>query len=390
LHQLIRDSGNDALEGLFIVTKSDESFLDEYPETETIYRRFVPKSVEKQRKQVRWVCEQVENAGLAAHLQGRAPLTVSVFVARDKLGLDWETASPNRPVPADWKTAYEESGIPDLCNYLARLVDEHGLRLKKLWPHKRLHALQRKLQEASTQAGKRLRDLRDTIGFQRRHLQTAEKTAADDAAQFAAGKVGPCLKGWCIDDLQRFNRTAANRELQTILRKAVEHAVRDTVQPLLGRAFQEMDDALRQFAADNEFDLKVRQKTRRQTYTSRHTSESIGRAVGGLGGAGVGAFFGSLLLPGIGTVIGSILVGLFGVYVGGEIAPRVWEETRTVDVPIGTNADEVICQIETTVRRQAEAAVADVFLRLDETIFAPLDRELSQLEYEVKEWPLKG
>ncbi len=124
LHQLIQNSGNETLEGLFIVTKSDESFLDEDPETDTIYRRFVPKSMEKQREQVRWVCEQVENAGLTAHLQGRAPLTVSVFVARDKLGLDWETASPNRPIPADWKTAYEESGIPDLGGRTWRAAEE--------------------------------------------------------------------------------------------------------------------------------------------------------------------------------------------------------------------------------------------------------------------------
>src|SRR5579884_1110796 len=60
MHGLIRESGNQALEGLFIITKSDKNELDPDPETEEIIKRVVPKSVEEQRKQACWVCEQIK------------------------------------------------------------------------------------------------------------------------------------------------------------------------------------------------------------------------------------------------------------------------------------------------------------------------------------------
>ena len=66
----------------------------------------------------------------------------------------------------------------------------------------------------------------------------------------------------------------------------------------------------------------------------------------------------------------------------------IWEEKRTVEVPAGTNADDVIRETEQAIRRQAEEAVAEVFHRLDETIFEPLDQELGRLEAEIREWPL--
>ena len=389
MHGLIRESGNQALEGLFIITKSDKNELDPDPETEEIIKRVVPKSVEEQRKQACWVCEQIKEGGLTEHLQERALLTISVYVARDRLGLDWVTAHPDRPLAIGWRTAYEASGIPELCHYLENLVREHGVRLKNLWPAKRLHAIQRLLLEKADQAAKRLRELRAANRGQRQLLKEAEKTAADDAAQFSAGKVGRCLKSWGIDDLGRFNRTAAIRELQTVLRNAVQHAVRSTVQPLLGRAFKEMDAAFDQFAATSQFNLDLRKKTRRQTYTSTHRSAATGRALGGAGGAAAGAYYGSSFGP-LGTLIGGILGGLFGGFAGGEIAPRVWEETRTVEIPIGTNADEVICQTEEVIRRQAKDAVAEGFRRLDQSVFAPLDQELARLETEVSQWPLKG
>jgi predicted GTPase len=387
LHRLIRDSGNEELEGLFVITKSDKYVLDEDPETEEIIRRIVPKSVEEQREQSRWVREQIEEGGIGQQLQGREPLAVSVYVARDRLGLSWLTGIPHGPLAADWQTAYEASGINELCHYLAHLVSKNGVRLKKLWPHKRLNAIQRKLQEASDQAGKRVRDLRLAIRSQRQLLQQAERTAADDAAQFAAGKVGRCLKSWCIDDLGRFNRAAASRELQSLLRSAVQRAVRDTVQPILGRAFQEMDAALCQFAANSQFDLELRQKTRQKTYTSTQKAAAGGRAAGGLGGALAAGSVGMIFGP-IGGIIGSILGGLLGSLAGEQIGPMVWEEKRTVEVPAGTNADEVIRQTEQAIRRQGEEAIADIFRRLDETIFAPLDEELGRLESEVREWPL--
>lgn len=390
LYQLIRDSGNQALEGLFVVTRSDKIDRDLDPETEEFIRRVVPKSLEVQREQARWVHEQVVKGGLGEHLQGRAPLAVSVYVARDRLGLDWVTARPQRPLAVDWATPYEASGIPELCHYLGNLVCEHGVRLKNLWPKKRLHAIQRLLQETADRAGKRLGELRAANGRQRQLLKDAEKSAADDAAQLAAGQVGQCLKRWGTDDLGRFNRTAAILELQTLLRNAVLNAVSSTVEPLLGRAFKEMDAALVQFAATSQFNLELRQKTRRQTYTTTHRAASIGRAVGGIWGTCAGFLFGTLLLPGIGTFAGAFFGGLFGSFAGGQIGPSVWEETRTVEIPIGTNADEVICQTEQAIRRQAKEVVAEGFRRLDQSIFAPLDQELARLESEVSQWPLKG
>jgi hypothetical protein len=388
LHHLIRKSGNESLEGLFVVTKSDRIDVDQDPETEEPFRCLVPKSVEDLRGQARWVREQIEEGGLGNQLQGREPLPASVYLARDRLGRHWETGRRHGPLAAAWDTAYEESGIPRLCRYLAQLVSEHGVRLKRLWPHKRLHAIQRTLRDASNQAGKRVQDLRTTIDCQRRLLREAEKTAADDAAQFAAGKVRRCLKSCCIDDLGRFDRTGANRELQSLLRKAVEHAVRDTVQPVLGRALEEMDAALRQFGANSDFDLGLRQKTRKTTYTSAKMAAAIGKAAGGVGGAVAGgAIVGSFFGP-VGTVIGGVLGGVLGTLAGGQVGPMIWEERRTVEVPAGTNADDVIRETEQAIRRQAEEAVAEVFHRLDEAIFEPLDQELGRLKDEIREWPL--
>jgi hypothetical protein len=374
-----------------VITKSDKLALDEDPETGDFVRLLVPKSIEEQRGQAHWVCEQVEEGCLSQHRQRRTPLAISVYVARDKLGLNWETALPDRPMSPDWEPGYDSSGIPELCHYLATLVREHGVRLKKLWPHKRLQAIQRKLLDASNQAGKRLRDLRTAIGDQRRNLLEGEKTAAEDAADFAAGRVRRCLKSWHIDDLEQFNlnRQAAQRDLQAVLQKAVRRAVRGIVRPILGRALREMDVALNQFAQNSEFEMGLRQETRQQTYTTPHIPAAVGRAAGGVSGAIAGGAVGSFFGP-LGMAIGGFLGGVFGGFAGGEIGPMVWKETRTVEIPTGTNADEVICQTQQAIRRQAENAVADGFRRLYDTIFAPLDRELSRLESEVSEWPLKG
>jgi 50S ribosome-binding GTPase len=389
LHQLINDSGNDAFEGLFVITKSDQGYQDEDRETGDLIRCFAPKSVEKQRDQARWVREQIEEGGLSEQLQGREPLAVSVYVARDQLGLDWEAGRRDgRPLFADWQTGYEASGIPELCRYLAQLVREHGIRLKKLWPHKRLHAIQQKLQEASDRAGKRVRDLRTTIGCQRRLLKEAEKTSADDAAQFAAGKVRRCLKSWCIDDLQRFNRTGAERELQSHLGNAVEHAVRDTVHPLLDRAAKEINAGLRQYAEKSSFDLELRQQTRQKIYISTHKGVAGGRAAGGLSGMLAGGTAGGFIGGPVGAFAFGILGGVLGSVAGGQLGPMVWKETRTVEIPIGTNADEVIRQTEQDIRRKAQEAVAEVCHRWDEIPFAALDQELARLESEIREWPL--
>ena len=273
-------------------------------------------------------------------------------------------------------------------------MDEHGGRLKNLWPKKRFHAIQRLLQEEADQAGKQLRDLRKEYETERQRLRDAEKPTADDAAQLAAGEVRPCLKRCGIDDFERFDRAAAHRALQTLLRNAVEQASRATVEPLLDRAFKEMDAALDRFAAASQFDLNLQQKTRRQTYSSPHTSAAIGRGIGSEGGmlaggmlAGVisGIFFGPAGALAVGTV-GST----FGALVGEAIAPTIWQETRTVENSIGTNADEVICQTTQTIRQRALEVVAEMFSRLDQNIFVPLDQELARLESEVRQWPLKG
>jgi GTP-binding protein EngB required for normal cell division len=389
MRKLIRESGNQALECLVIVTKSDK--IEEDWETGEIVRRVVPKPLEDRRKQESWVREQIKESGLGEYLQGCALLAVSVYMARDRLGRNWETGKPDerRPLTADWPTAYEASGIPELCRYLGNLVDEHGGRLKNLWPKKRFHAIQRLLQEEADQAGKQLRDLRKEYETERQRLRDAEKPTADDAAQLAAGEVRPCLKRCGIDDFERFDRAAAHRALQTLLRNAVEQASRATVEPLLDRAFKEMDAALDRFAAASQFDLNLQQKTRRQTYSSPHTSAAIGRGIGSIGGMLAGVISGIFFGP-----AGALLVGTvgstFGAWVGEAIAPNIWQETRTVEISIGTNADEVICQTTQTIRQRALEVVAEMFSRLDQNIFVPLDQELARLESEVRQWPLKG
>jgi phage tail tape-measure protein len=150
-----------------------------------------------------------------------------------------------------------------------------------------------------------------------------------------------------------------------------------------------MDAALDRFAAASQFDLNLQQKTRRQTYSSPHTSAAIGRGIGSIGGMLAGVISGIFFGP-----AGALLVGTvgstFGAWVGEAIAPTIWQETRTVEISIGTNADEVICQTTQTIRQRALEVVAEMFSRLDQNIFVPLDQELARLESEVRQWPLKG
>src|SRR5262249_51534759 len=138
----------------------------------------------------------------------------------------------------------------------------------------------RKLAEASEEVGRRVAELRAGLEQQRQALASAAPGAADDAAQLAAGKVRQVLKGLAIDEPGRFDRAAANRELQTMLHAVVERVVR----PLAGHAFQALDESVRSFAAESSLCLDVSHKVRRHTWTSTARPAAVGRAAGGASG----------------------------------------------------------------------------------------------------------
>jgi hypothetical protein len=59
-----------------------------------------------------------------------------------------------------------------------------------------------------------------------------------------------------------------------------------------------------------------------------------------------------------------------------------------VEVPAGTNADEVIAATQRHMGRLAREAVEEAFRGLDQALFEPLLADLGQLQEHVQGWPL--
>jgi len=381
---MIRDSGNQELEGCMVVTKSD--FMK--PDEDDLPVLF-PKSDADRQKQIQWGREQLASTGMEEVLSNVDPLTVSAYIARHQLGRNWLTGAPLHCPPSNWRTGYDASGIPELCRFMAKLVREHGLRLKRLWPQKRCQAIRYKLQSESAQALQRLQHLLEEIGKQRQQLNEASQRAADDAAEFAAARVSPCLNRCRIHQLDRFDRSGALKMLQRQLLGAVEHAVGKEAGKVLNRTFRGLDSAVQGFVTDTEFNLDVRKKTQKTIYKTTTRPRAVGQAVGGTGGTFGGGMLGTLLLgPGLGTILGSLVGGCLGGIAGGEIVPLLWVEEQTAEVVVGTNAADIIRQTEQAMRDQATCAVNNAFRQLEGTIFVPLEEEIGKLEAQVKGWPL--
>jgi hypothetical protein len=293
LRRLLNESGNQQLDGCLVLTKADTFEKDEDSQTGELVRKVVPKAPVRRQDQARWGREQLEQlaqSGLGEVLRLGEPLPVSVYVARDRLGRTWETGAFRRPPQPGWEQAYQESGIPALCRLLARLVRVRGRELKAAWPRKRVGAVQTQLRLAAQKAQGRLDRLLEEVRRQRVELGQAFPGAADDAATFAAGRVAPCLGGNGVRRLGRFNRDRASVELREHLRKAVEHAVRKATEEVIDRAGRRIDEAVRVFVTDTQFELEVRAKHRVVRTTSTTRSEAVGSAGGGLAGVATGAY----------------------------------------------------------------------------------------------------
>lgn len=390
LSRIIDESGQDKVDACLVVTKADYFDIDEDPDTRREIRRVVAKEPRDWEEQVKWCREQLTTAGLDRHLRIRDPLAVSIYVARDALGRRWENGSFFRTPDENWEATYRTSGLPALLKLLSDLATEEGPKLKAAWPKKRAAALRRLFNETATRSANELKRLSDELDSLRAELWEAQAGAARDAAELVSGEVTPCLTKNGIHKVGGFNAARVQKQLAEALRKSVLKAVTESTRNILEKARNRFDAAITLYVQKTNFSLNVKKRFKTHTYQTTKVSEAVGGAAGGLvggaGGAWGGAAIGMAIFPVVGTLIGGILGGILGRAAGRAIGRRVYTQTVKVRISAGTNADEVIADVQRQIKAAARRIVMKLFDELDAAVFGQLLAEIRKLKLQVKQW----
>lgn len=395
LADLIEHSGNDRLDGRVLVTKADtfEEAWDD--ERGTLVRFLRPKPSSDVWAQQEWCLQQVRDSGLMRCLQDPRPHAVSIYLARDALGRDWETGLPSRthgPRP-DWRKDWRASGLAALCESLAETVRTEGSKLKAAWPEKRRRALDTRVSAECERAAEAIEALRATVVEYRSCLAAARREAATDAGEKAAAGVRRIFVDHDAFEPDAFDSYGAAAALEEHLRNVVTDAVHRYVQPVVAESGRRIEEAVAKFVRELNFEVEVETETETDCFRSRARGTAVGQALGGLGGAWggarVGAALGAAFGP-IGGVVGAMLGGFLGALcgsaVGAEVGGSLGEEEIDIEVDTGTNANQVIAATGRKMKRSARKAVRVAVEGLDAGIYVPLLEELDRVLDQVRRW----
>jgi len=130
LKKLIEHSGNNKIDACIVVTKVD-MFDEDEDDTGRIIRKVTKKDKQSWQGQEAWCAAQLKKSGLKKYLRISEPTAVSVYVARDRMGRNWQNGGYMRNPPVLWEKNYEESGMPGFYTMLADMVKKHGQEIKK-------------------------------------------------------------------------------------------------------------------------------------------------------------------------------------------------------------------------------------------------------------------
>ena len=78
--------------------------------------------------------------------------------------------------------------------------------------------------------------------------------------------------------------------------------------------------------------------------------------------------------------------GLFGKFTGKKVGQKVYKEKVTVQIPAGTNANDIIKETQKQIRETASHIVNQLFDKIDKTVFGKLITEIDNLENYVNAW----
>lgn len=375
LARLIKADGAGRLEGCLVITKADRIEEDVDDEGELI-RIVAPKAKADVGGQLKWAREQLDEAGLTKLVRLRDPHAISLYVARDALGLRWDSARPHRTRSAEWRTRYESSGFPALLTELAAVMRDDGAAIKALWPKKRLRALQASVQVRLEPGEKHLTELRTMVGRARKEIEAARGPAAERAGDLAASDVRGILESHGVKSVKRFDENAAERTIRQKLRSAVSKVVKEDILPKAKASADKIEGVVGEFIRSAGFEFDLKELTETRTYESGEKGGAYGSVGGGALGMAIGSFFGPL-----GTFLGGLVGSLAGRAIGRQV-----KEKRTVTVGKGTNADQVVSDTQRAVRRQATVLIGKVVAMLVSDVFDPLEASIQKLEDRVNGW----
>lgn len=390
LRKIIEGSASDRLDAVLVITRADRTEEDVDDDGNLVKRLAVKPQADIDR-QTSWAREHLELAGITKCVRLEPPRAVSVYVARDTLGLSWKTAQPQREPHGD-PAAYAASGIPDLLRTLGKVVTREGAAIKARWPVKRARALRATVIAKLGPSRQRLETLAETVRAEREALAAKADEAAKIAAERAAARVAPCLGGNGIHRPGTFKREVAERELRQHLRREVERAVSEVVRGQLERASKGIGEAVKGFVDGAAFELEVHERYRQRKFKSDKKGRGVGQALGGAGGgvggmyagAAVGVLFGPVGAF-VGGLIGAVVGGVGGGFAGGAVGAQFEEEVK-LRVPAGTNGAEVIAEAQKAMRASAQKAARATIKNLDAALFAPVADSLETLKSKVDEW----
>ncbi len=403
LANLIKYSGQNCIDACMVITKADRFFRDIDEETEVETRNCEFKKPEDLNDQFKWCHEHLEKAGLTEAIKLKNPIPVSVYVARDALGRRWDNGSFHHYPSEGWKSIYESSCMTQLYSSLSKMIDETGVELKSKWPIKRVAALSAVLSDAADKSLLELAKLKQNIlGLSEEFLSKKEETS-ETASGRASGEVRKCLVDNGINNGEKaFKRQKAQDDLSLQIKTTIDSTFRENTRSVLKRLEKRFANIIDDHVKNMSFNFDLRTHYKTHTYYSTEKSGAVGGAAGGAAGGTAGAIYGAqggaalgtMIMPGIGTAVGTVLGGiiggiaggLFGKFTGKKVGQKVYKEKVTVQIPAGTNANDIIKETQKQIRETASHIVNKLFDKIDKTVFGKLITEIENLENYVNAW----
>lgn len=368
--------------GIAVVTKCDRQTWDCDEAGAPVYELH-PFEDERLQAQRAWGSAQLQTHGLDRWMQGAAPIALSTYVARKALGRRPASGERERELPSHWQETYAQSRYPELFERIAHFARTEGPTVKAAWHAKQRRAIHQRVRETLAPEWETLCAMQREHAQLRQNLQRAKEDATEEAEEHAAACVSKILTQHGIRTPEQFDeasaRLALEKDLQDIVQKTVKrHFAADRVASL-GRC------RLAEFAAiPDTGPLAVEQREATKTVSSDTKGRGFGRGIGGLLGGAAGSF-----VPGAGNVV----IGVLGVTVGGVVGAKLgnwlgsfFRESRTVVIPAGNNADEVIGRVVLEARGYAQKTVQNVFACIEQKALQPKDDLLQAWRKRLGDW----
>lgn len=257
LSRLVQSSGNELFAGLVVITKVDEPDWDSG--FSSVKAR--PQDALAVAEQIAWTREQMASHGLSMMTE-RDPVAVSVYVARQAIGVDCETGRRGCRARGNTKPSqqlYEASGIPQLLETLTGILCQQGKVLKNKWRKKRLNILRSEITDRVNPARAELKNLQMRLTDIRTQCHRKLKTLAPVVSNKVRASITHKIKkhsghGMC-------HTSIARSDVQDLLRKTALPIITEGLGALIENALPQLEAAVHQFIETINVDTQRRTRT---------------------------------------------------------------------------------------------------------------------------------